>query len=776
MTNVVRRTLARMANRVLDELFSAGGLHQAQQAFFSKGRISHNLTMMQCIFQDHKYLLDELLLILSLDCSKAYNRVGWSWVKRCLAASRLPASLQRLILAFLPGTVHLVFRGIETDGVSFLSGLAQGCPLSCFIFLLIVDPLLHKLSSTSGVVGLSAFADDWTVLCRDFQTLFMLRPILRVFELASGQIINESKSSIVPSRRLTDAEVKCCLVHWRNLQVLYSTRILGLLIGLDVSIEDQFRAPLDKFAKALQDFSKFRDQMALATRIAVISTFFFSLFSFVSGFFYMPTHLLRSVESQVLSFISRVPFTRLGIFAHVKRLYGITTELRDLRLLNVSGLLATYVQNPRNESQLRESLRRIRARLPPGGYAHQPGRPPTRLEHPAYSWLCAHAFFMRTGDQSPDELYERALPARDRRDALDFKLPSIQTVLYNALLAFDAPAARAFLGMRIRAKVRDDTLFFQGLARVAAQRRKFSQAQLWHLFRIHLNGHMTTHRLFCAQQAPAELPCFLCQAATDSVSHILACPTIHEAFQIYEEALPDQATAPKSLEHIFFQLPIDTEDLHRTLASFTAAWACRGAVQHGCAANHLAECIARGMDHPWILAGGSSCKKARRAARIRPPLTISQTTVRFRADGGRGMSSFRAVLSAWGAALWAAGIDPAARPSAVASGVCPEPATHNIAEFFSLRECLRKALRDPPTSAIFELDSLLVVMMMSGLWGCHRKHLLTLLKECYDLGEQLAAAGCAWSIRHIYREYNTVADALAGQCIRTGRGTSRNWH
>ena len=239
---------------------------------------------------------------------------------------------------------------------------------------------------------------------------------------------------------------------------------------------------------------------------------------------------------------------------------------------------------------------------------------------------------------------------------------------------------------------------------------------------------------------------------------------------------PTRRPHPRAWSTFFYQLPIDTEDLHLTLASFTAAWACRGAVQHGCAANHLAECIARGMDHPWILAGGSSCKKARRAARIRPPLTISQTTVRFRADGGRGMSSFRAVLSAWGAALWAAGIDPVARPSAVASGVCPEPATHNIAEFFGLRECLRKALRDPPPSAIFELDSLLVVMMMSGLWGCHRKHLLTLLKECYDLGEQLAAAGCAWSIRHIYREYNTVADALAGQCIRTGRGTSRNWH
>ena len=85
--------------------------------------------------------------------------------------------------------------------------------------------------------------------------------------------------------------------------------------------------------------------------------------------------------------------------------------------------------------------------------------------------------------------------------------------------------------------------------------------------------------------------------------------------------------------------------------------------------------------------------------------------------------------------------------------------TENERDGFGLRECLFKALRDPPPSAIFGLDSLLVVMMMSRLWGCHRKHLLT-LQECYDLGEQLEAAGCSWFIRHIYREYNTVAERV----------------
>ena len=57
-------------------------------------------------------------------------------------------------------------------------------------------------------------------------------------------------------------------------------------------------------------------------------------------------------------------------------------------------------------------------------------------------------------------------------------------------------------------------------------------------------------------------------------------------------------------------------------------------------------------------------------------------------------------------------------------------------------------------------------MQMSGRWWCHRRHLRDLLTECYDLGEQLTQAGCAWSIRHIYREFNQVADKLADDCLR----------
>ena len=137
--------------------------------------------------------------------------------------SRMPQSklrkitLRRLLLAFLPGTVHLVFRGVETTAVSFLSGLAQGCPLSCFLYILVIDPLLHKIRKHPGVLQLSAFADDWTIACQGLLPLFSLRPIIRAFELSSGQEINEPKSGIIPSRELSRAERLCCLVHWRNI-------------------------------------------------------------------------------------------------------------------------------------------------------------------------------------------------------------------------------------------------------------------------------------------------------------------------------------------------------------------------------------------------------------------------------------------------------------------------------------------------------------------------------------------------------------------------------
>ncbi len=50
-------------------------------------------------------------------------------------------------------------------------------------------------------------------------------------------------------------------------------------------------------------------------------------------------------------------------------------------------------------------------------------------------------------------------------------------------------------------------------------------------------------------------------------------------------------------------------------------------------------------------------------------------------------------------------------------------------------------------------------------WACRSTNLIPIHCECVDLLEQLTAAGVSWDIRHVYREYNQVADALANQAV-----------
>ena len=162
---------------------------------------------------------------------------------------------------------------------------------------------------------------------------------------------------------------------------------------------------------------------------------------------------------------------------------------------------------------------------------------------------------------------------------------------------------------------------------------------------------------------------------------------------------------------------------------------------------------------------------------MRAPPRISALIGRYRSDGGFAPGLNGKMVGAWGAAWWAPGTPPQSPPTAFASGLCPDPSSNNIAELFGFRACLRRAIRHPVrTPLVFELDSMLVVQCINGDWGCHRAHLRILLMECYDLGEGLAYRGYSWSVRHIYREYNTVADRLAGEAIRHGHGVeSLHW-
>ena len=90
-------------------------------------------------------------------------------------------------------------------GVGLCSAEGVGGPLSCYLFLFILDPLHHSRANASGVVGLSAINRRLDRLLQSNPPSIPPAFMLQVFEAAPGQQLKILKSDIIPSRTLTAA-------------------------------------------------------------------------------------------------------------------------------------------------------------------------------------------------------------------------------------------------------------------------------------------------------------------------------------------------------------------------------------------------------------------------------------------------------------------------------------------------------------------------------------------------------------------------------------------
>ena len=105
-----------------------------------------------------------------------------------------------------------------------------------------------------------------------------------------------------------------------------------------------------------------------------------------------------------------------------------------------------------------------------------------------------------------------------------------------------------------------------------------------------------------------------------------------------------------------------------------------------------------------------------------------------------------------------------------------------MSEYSGLRACLERAVeratRDHPMGpVVVQGDSMLTTRQLTGRWGCRSPALLALFEDCCKLAKLLVASGVDLRVEHIYREYNTVADALSNEAVDRGHesGPSPEW-
>ena len=159
-------------------------------------------------------------MALKLDMSKAYNRVEWYYLEGIMRKMGFRERWINLVMGCVKTVSYSVLVNGEPCGTIFPTrGIRQGDPLSPFLFLLCTEGLnglIKKADLQGDIHGYSLcrrgpklthllFADDSLIFCRaTLEECNKVMDILRVYEEASGQKINRSKTSLFFSNSIPE--------------------------------------------------------------------------------------------------------------------------------------------------------------------------------------------------------------------------------------------------------------------------------------------------------------------------------------------------------------------------------------------------------------------------------------------------------------------------------------------------------------------------------------------------------------------------------------------
>ena len=178
------------------------------QTGFVPGRViswnTHLLNLIQAYLDE----TDETGLFIFLDCEKAFDRCSWPFLRQAASAIGFGPTICRWINTMYddcaPPHRRITANGHQGEYFPLQSGVAQGCPASPILFLLITEGLTRMvLAEDSKIEGIkirgrefriSQFADDTVFLLRSHTSIKHMWDVISLWERATGMMVNVDKT------------------------------------------------------------------------------------------------------------------------------------------------------------------------------------------------------------------------------------------------------------------------------------------------------------------------------------------------------------------------------------------------------------------------------------------------------------------------------------------------------------------------------------------------------------------------------------------------------
>lgn len=336
------------------------------QTAFLKGRnIADNTILIKEIlhsFQSPTYRYESFLL--KADLAKAFDTVSWSFVLSAMEQMNIPPKIVELVKNCMSASKVTIL--VNGQGSGFLTpnrGLRQGCPLSPYLFIIVMEYLTRlfqqalqqgslkgvQLAPTAPRLTHMLYADDVMVMGQaDRDEISRVKGILDLFAAHTGLVINPDKSTIWYSERCDEEARELVTAEFGAKMAEDREKYLGIIVSPNQNTHDLTHNLLvDKVQQRLAGWKT--NFLSHAGRLVLIKSVLLSLPVYYMSVAKLPKKTIQIINASIRRFLwGKMDRDKYISFIAWDKLCRDIEDgglgVRDLKLFNEALLLKTVWQ------------------------------------------------------------------------------------------------------------------------------------------------------------------------------------------------------------------------------------------------------------------------------------------------------------------------------------------------------------------------------------------------------------------------------------------------